>query len=246
MVDTLLSLKGVRKQYGEVVVTEVLRGIDLTISKGEFTAIMGASGSGKSTLLNQIGLLDRPSSGTIELLGQRIEHLPNDERTRLRNQSIGFVFQFHHLIQAFSILTNVMMPLSIRSGGFREEHQKLALSILDRIGLSHRASDPPNQLSGGQMQRVAIARALVHRPELVLADEPTGNLDSKTADSVFSLLRKFNEEESTSFLIVTHDPRMAERCDRVIRIRDGLISDDGDPSRVLWKGDKSGSAPRRS
>lgn len=221
--EPLLELRGVRKSYGEDVVTEVLHGIDLTLQAGEFCALVGPSGSGKSTLLNLIGLLDRPSEGEIVVRGRASHTLEDRALTQLRSQSLGFVFQFHHLVGAFTALENVMMPLAIATRSFTESHRKRAQTALDEVALGERASARPHQLSGGQQQRVAIARALVHRPPLVLADEPTGNLDTETANDIFALLRRFNEERGTAFLLVTHDPRLAERCDRVLTLVDGRL-----------------------
>jgi lipoprotein-releasing system ATP-binding protein len=224
--EPVLELRDVHKSYGKHVVTEVLHGIDLRLNQGEFAALIGPSGSGKSTLLNQIGLLDRPTSGRVRVLGHDTGSLSDEELTRLRGRTLGFVFQFHHLIGALTAEQNLILPLALSEGGFRPEHHERALEALDQVGLKNRADARPDQLSGGQQQRVAIARALIHRPDLVLADEPTGNLDSKTADDIFSLLRDFNRRLGTTLLVVTHDPRMAARCDRVITIEDGRITHD--------------------
>ena len=222
----LLELEGVRKSYGDRVVTEVLHGIDLSLARGEFTALIGPSGSGKSTLLNLIGLLDRPTSGTITIAGHSTTELDDDALSMLRGETLGFVFQFHHLIGALSVAENLMMPLSARSGRFKSGDRERALAALAEVGLGTRGDARPSELSGGQQQRVAIARALIHRPALVLADEPTGNLDTGTANDIFALLRAINVERRLTFLIVTHDPRMAARCDRVISLVDGLIATD--------------------
>ena len=226
MSEPLLELVGVRKSYGEVVKTEVLHGVDLRIDPGEFTALIGPSGSGKSTLLNLIGLLDRPSEGAIRIAGRDTVSLDEHALTQLRGETLGFVFQFHHLVGALTAAQNLMMPLSIRSGRMRSEYRAQAEAALAEVGLGHRADARPSELSGGQQQRVAIARALIHRPALVLADEPTGNLDTGTADEIFSLLRRFNVERRLTCLIVTHDPRMAARCDRVVSLVDGRIASD--------------------
>jgi len=222
----LLEMRGIRKSYGERVTTEVLHGIDLTIERGEFTALIGPSGSGKSTLLNLIGLLDRPTKGTIEIDGRSTTGLDDDGLSQLRGETLGFVFQFHHLIGALSVAENLMMPLSAPSGRFRADFAQRAQTALTEVGLGDRANARPSELSGGQQQRVAIARALIHRPALVLADEPTGNLDTATANDIFALLRRFNVERQLTFLIVTHDPRMAARCDRIITLVDGVIASD--------------------
>jgi len=222
----LLELCGVRKSYGGKVQTEVLHGIDFSLQPGEFAAIIGASGSGKSTLLNQVGLLDRPTSGSILVHGRRTDDLSESELTSLRGRTLGFIFQFHHLVGALSVTENLLMPLWLSGQAPSPQTTNLIREALDQVGLSNKALARPDELSGGQQQRVAIARALIHRPDLVLADEPTGNLDSQTADSIFALMRDFNRSRGTTFLIVTHDPRMASRCDRIIRIEDGVIASD--------------------
>lgn len=222
----LLELRDLRKSYGDKVKTEVLHGINLSVAAGEFTAIIGPSGSGKSTLLNQIGLLDRPTSGSVLVRGKKTEDLSEGELTGLRGRTLGFIFQFHHLINALTVTENVLMPLWLSGVRDPELTGPAAKEVLARVGLEEKAQVRADELSGGQQQRVAIARALIHRPALILADEPTGNLDTKTADSVFDLMRNFNVELGTTFLIVTHDPRMADRCDRIIRIEDGLVASD--------------------
>lgn len=226
--DTL-RLVGVRKAYaiGTKAEVEVLHGIDLTLKPGEFAALIGPSGSGKSTLLNLIGLLDRPTAGQLFLAGQATEELGDEARTRLRARAIGFVFQFHHLLPAFSAQENVMLPLLAARGRRDEAMFARAAELIDQVGLTPWAGQRPNDLSGGQQQRVAIARSLVLEPALVLADEPTGNLDTHSADVVFELLRRVNREKGTTFLIVTHDPRLANRCDRIIELVDGQIAADG-------------------
>jgi len=226
MADALLHIEGVTKSYGERVLTHVLHGIDLEILRGEFVALTGPSGSGKSTLLNLIGLLDRPSGGEIHLEGRSTALLDDAERTRLRARKLGFIFQFHHLLPAFTAVENVEMPLLADRGRRDPEMRTRATKLLEDVGLSDRLNYPANDLSGGQQQRVAIARALVSSPPLVLADEPTGNLDTESGEQVLRLLRRFNEERSTAFLIVTHDERIAERCDRVVHMVDGLIQSD--------------------
>lgn len=233
MSDVILALREVRKSYGGEVPVEVLHGIDLEIRKGELVALVGPSGSGKSTLLNQIGLLDRPTSGTIEVLGRDTSGLDDEAITRMRGEALGFIFQFHHLLPALSVAENVMLPAAAMNGGFAPAMSETAHSLLDAMGLGDRMDARPRELSGGMQQRVAIARALMNNPPLVLADEPTGNLDTATSDRVFALLKSRNEEQSTAFLIVTHDESLAARCGRVIKIVDGKIVGDGDPSNVL-------------
>lgn len=225
--QAVLELSDIRKTYqsGDSVL-EVLHGINLTVQRGEFAALIGPSGSGKSTLLNLIGLLDRPSAGRLCIDGEQTSTLSESEITRLRGQRIGFVFQHHLLIPAFTALENVMMPLLIDRGRPDAAMRDRAAELLSSVGLADRADFPASKLSGGQQQRVAIARALVMRPSLVLADEPTGNLDTHTADDIFALLRAVNQREQTTFLIVTHDPRLAGRCDRSIELVDGSIVSD--------------------
>ena len=226
--DEVLRLDQVRKAFnpGTPLETEVLHGIDLRLCRGELTALIGPSGSGKSTLLNLIGLLDAPSSGELYLLGQATRDSDDETRTHLRNRAIGFVFQFHHLISAFSVLENVLMPLMIRHGKPSSADIELARGLLDEVGLSQFADKKPTQISGGQQQRVAIARALVTRPPLLLADEPTGNLDTRTAQSVFELFHRINAQFGCAVLVVTHDPRLAADCERTIQLVDGRIVSD--------------------
>ncbi len=226
MPDPVLELEGVRKSYGEEVRVEVLHGIDLRIERGELVALVGPSGSGKSTLLNLLGLLDRPTEGVIRILGQDVSKADDEVRTQVRARSLGFVFQFHHLVPALSAEENVRLPLAIARGRMSDADTERSLALLGDVGLRDRAKAFPSQLSGGQQQRVAIARALAHDPPLVLADEPTGNLDTETADGVFDLFRRFHRERGTAFIVVTHDPRIADRCDRVVSLVDGKILTD--------------------
>jgi len=222
--NPVLQLTGIRKSYGSgETETEILHGIDLRLERGEFAALIGPSGSGKSTLLNLIGLLDRPSGGQLFIDGQETGQLDDTGLTRLRGQRIGFVFQHHHLISAFTALENVAMPLLVARGRPDADMFAQAGQLLDQVGLAERKQNLANQLSGGQQQRVAIARALAMSPSLVLADEPTGNLDTHSADDVFALLREVNTRLNTTFLIVTHDRRLAARCDRIIEMVDGNI-----------------------
>jgi lipoprotein-releasing system ATP-binding protein len=226
---TVLELAAIRKSYGtgSALEIEILHGIDLRLQQGEFAALIGPSGSGKSTLLNLIGLLDRPTGGRLQIDGQATGELDDRALTRLRGRRIGFVFQHHLLIPAFTALENVMLPLLVDRGRPDAEMRQRAAALLDQVGLGERMNNLASQLSGGQQQRVAIARALVMQPALVLADEPTGNLDTKSADGVFALMREVNASRQTTFLIVTHDPRLAQRCDRHIELVDGSIVADG-------------------
>lgn len=221
----VLALKGVRKSYGigTPVETEVLHGIDLRLGRGEFCALIGPSGSGKSTLLNIIGLLDRPTSGTLEIEGTTTGDLDDAALTRLRGRSIGFVFQYHYLITAFSAVENVMMPLLVERGRPDDVMRGKAEALLARVGLERWKDSRASHLSGGQQQRVAVARALAADPVLVLADEPTGNLDTKSAEGVFELMRDVNRERGTTFLLVTHNMALARSCDRTIELVDGRV-----------------------
>lgn len=227
--ELVLRLDGVRKRYnvGLPSEIEVLHGLGFELRRGEFAALIGPSGSGKTTLLNLLGQLDSPTEGEIELLGQPTRTLDDEARTRLRGEAIGFVFQFHHLLPAFTALENVMMPRLAREGRPTPVLVAEAMALLEAVGLGALADRPPMALSGGQQQRVAIVRALMARPALLLADEPTGNLDTRTADEVFALLRRLHAERGFAVLVVTHDPRLADRCDRVIELVDGRIVSDG-------------------
>lgn len=224
--EPLIRAEGVSKVYGERVMTTALREVDLTIVRGDFCALTGPSGCGKTTLLNVLGLLDRPTSGRVRIEGRDTSSLDDDERTRLRAETLGFIFQFHHLLMAFSALENVMLPLLARHGRPATWMREKAAGLLDRVGLSDRAHYRATDLSGGQQQRVAVARALVMDPALILADEPTGNLDTDSGDQVFRVLREICRERGTAFLIVTHDEGIAARCDRVVHMVDGLIHSD--------------------
>jgi lipoprotein-releasing system ATP-binding protein len=223
--EPVLALREVRKSYnlGTPVEAEILHGIDLTLERGEFAALIGPSGSGKSTLLNVMGLLERPTSGSVRVLGKETTTLDEAGLTALRGRALGFVFQFHHLIPAFTALENVMMPMLIDRGRPDEAMRGAALELLGLVGLEAAARKKPPHLSGGMQQRVAIARALAMRPSIVLADEPTGNLDTHAADEVFELMRRFNRDYGTAVLVVTHDPRLAARCERRIELVDGRI-----------------------
>ena len=221
----IIEIKDVRRSYGvgTPVVTEVLHGINLTIGQGEFAALTGPSGSGKSTLLNIIGLLESPTSGQIIVDGQDTAGLDDAAITGLRGHTIGFIFQFHHLLPGFTALENVMMPAIIDQGHATDTAKSKALALLGLVGLKDAASKRPSQLSGGMQQRVAIARALSLSPRLILADEPTGNLDTQSANEVFELLQSVNQEHQSACLIVTHDPALAARCQRRIEIVDGQL-----------------------
>jgi putative ABC transport system ATP-binding protein len=201
---------------------EVLKGVDLKVEKGEFMAIMGPSGSGKSTLLNMIGALDRPTSGEVHINGININKLNDNQVADLRNREIGFIFQFFNLIPRMDAQGNVELPMAI-AGVARGERHKRAKKLLDLVGLGDRADHKPSQLSGGEQQRVAIARALANNPNILLADELTGNLDSKTGAEIMHLLRNLNEEEGKTFILITHDPAVGQQTDRLISFKDGII-----------------------
>lgn len=224
MTEPVLRLEGIIKDYDGEVVNRVLHGVDMVVERGEFVALQGRSGSGKSTLLNILGLLDRATVGEMWLQGQRVSALDDEELTALRGRALGFIFQFHHLISALSAIENVMMPLVAQAGRVRRGMRERALTMLEEVGLGDRADENPRRLSGGQQQRVAIARALVSDPPLVLADEPTGNLDSGTADEVFALLRRATQERGVAVLMVTHDRELAHRCDRIVDLVDGRVA----------------------
>ncbi|HHU95301.1 MAG TPA: ABC transporter ATP-binding protein [Alcaligenaceae bacterium] len=202
---------------------EVLRDVNLDVAKGEMVAIVGASGSGKSTLLHVLGLLDRPSAGTLEIAGQQTDSLNEKQRSLIRNQSLGFVYQFHHLLPEFTALDNVAMPLIVRRLS-RKAARAEAEKIIEQVGLAQRAHHYPGQLSGGERQRIALARALVTRPACVLADEPTGNLDRETAQGMFSLLQKMNRDFGIAFVIVTHDPALAALAHRQLTMDQGILN----------------------
>jgi lipoprotein-releasing system ATP-binding protein len=229
---TIVELSDVRKSYGlgTPVETEVLHGINLAISEGEFAALTGPSGSGKSTLLNLIGLLEAPTSGRLQVDGVDIAGMADATLTALRGRSIGFIFQFHHLLPGFTALENVMMPSIIDLGWPTTEAKDRAMALLKQVGLQDAANKRPSQLSGGMQQRVAIARALSLAPRLILADEPTGNLDTHSANEVFELLQAVNREQQSACLIVTHDPGLAARCQRQIQIVDGQLLEEKAPA----------------
>lgn len=221
----IMRLEGIRKSYnlGQPNEVEVLHGIDLTLVDNDFVALVGPSGSGKSTLLNVMGLLDTPTGGELSVLGQPTSQMDDQERTEIRSSALGFVFQFHHLIQAFSALDNVLIPIMLRAGKPNQQAISHARELLVAVGLEKHLHKRPNELSGGQQQRVAIARALATDPALILADEPTGNLDSQSAEEVFTLFRKIQSERHCAVLIVTHDNELSDRCDRTINLVDGRI-----------------------
>jgi lipoprotein-releasing system ATP-binding protein len=245
MNEPLLSARGVRKSYfkgrrsvtpwrrqARAIEVPVLLGVDLEVYPGEFLSVMGASGSGKSTLLHLLGTLDTPDAGEIHWNGSRIDHLPARQRDRLRNEAIGFIFQFYHLLPELSATENVLVPLMIRHGVLsywraRGQLRREAEELLGRVGLGHRLRHKPSELSGGEMQRTAIARALAGRPQILLADEPTGNLDAATGHGIIDLLVRLNHEEGLTIILVTHDAAIAQRADRTVRLVEGCVESAG-------------------
>ncbi len=220
----IAELRGVKRSFeqgGQRI--DVLRGVDLTIQPGEIVALLGPSGSGKSTLLQAVGLLEGGFEGSIAIAGERAESLASDQRTRVRREHLGFVYQFHHLLPDFNATENVVMPQMV-AGKPREEAQERAESVLTSLGLGHRLTHRPSQLSGGEQQRVAVARALANRPTLVLADEPTGNLDEATSDAVLGQFLELVRGEGSAALVATHNERLAARMDRVVRLVDGVLN----------------------
>lgn len=224
-----LSAVALTKSYtkGEIQVP-VLRGVDVSVERGEFVSIVGQSGCGKSTMMHVLGLLDAPDIGEVRLNGERIDDLPLGTRDELRNHVFGFVFQFYHLLPELTLLENVLTPLMIRHSAWeyfkrRHEFREIASAIIDRVGLSHRAKHRPAELSGGEMQRAAIARSLIAKPEVLLADEPTGNLDASTGAEIMDLLKSLNEDEQLTIIMVTHDGAIADQAKRIVRLSEGRI-----------------------
>lgn len=223
MNNLILDAQHIEKSFTDGKSTvEVIRGLSLQVQAGEFVSIVGSSGSGKSTLLHVLGGLDRPTSGQVIVNGQRFDTLSEAERGYVRNEHLGFVYQFHHLLPEFTALENVAMPLMLRKNTKFKQAKAQAEYLLERVGLSHRLTHKPGELSGGERQRVAMARALVGQPKLMMADEPTGNLDRKTAVKIYELLTELRQEFNMAMLIVTHDEQLAQSADRVLHMQDGL------------------------
>lgn len=223
MSEWLMEAKGITKVYGTVVKTQALKGIDLGFRAGEFASIIGYSGSGKTTLLNILGALDRPTDGSLWFQGEEVSRMGEKRLAAFRNRNIGFVFQFHHLLPEFTALENVLIPTWIQAGAGTRRRAERAKELLELVGLKERINNKSTDLSGGQQQRVAIARALINEPGLILADEPTGNLDSETTEQVYALMRDINARLGTAFVVVTHNDHIAAKSDRIIEMKDGLI-----------------------
>ena len=224
MSEQILSCVGLYKSFAEGdLKVDVLRGVNLQVSRGESIAIMGTSGSGKSTLLHLLGGLDLPNKGEISIVGKNTLNLTDTERGKLRNESLGFIYQFHHLLPEFTALENVAMPLLISDSREADTAARSAKELLEKVGLGDRLQHKPGELSGGERQRAAIARAMVTKPECILADEPTGNLDEKTADQVFNLMLELKKDFGTSFIMVTHNQSLAEKMDKTYQLHDGLL-----------------------
>ncbi|MGL5415265.1 MAG: ABC transporter ATP-binding protein [Clostridium sp.] len=222
----VLNLKNINRVYGNKVKTQVLFDINLSIEEGEFVSIIGQSGSGKSTMMNIMGTLDTPTSGEVHINGQRTDKMSKNELARVRNEEIGFIFQFHYLLPEFTVLENVLMPYRLSGKKVTKEVLDRAEKLLEIVNLTSVKNNKATDLSGGQQQRGAIARALINNPKIILGDEPTGNLDSNTTEEVYNLLREINKEFNTTFVIITHDNRIAAKADRVITVSDGKIVED--------------------
>jgi lipoprotein-releasing system ATP-binding protein len=222
----IISLKNINKIYGTVIKTQVLHDVNLSFKEGTFNSIIGASGSGKSTLLNIMGTLDKPTDGEVFIDGKRTDTMKKNQLAELRNQTIGFIFQFHYLLPEFTALENVLMPSRIKSSITSKEDVEKAHELLGLVGLSKVKTNLATNMSGGQQQRTAIARALMNNPKIILADEPTGNLDSESTENIYNLMRDINKKLNTTFVVITHDRRIAEKADRIVEIKDGRISMD--------------------
>ncbi len=219
----LITLRQINKIYGDKIKTQVLYDVNLSFKEGSFNSIIGASGSGKSTMMNIMGTLDKPTSGQIIINDKETSKMKRNELAILRNETIGFIFQFHYLLPEFTALENVLMPYKIKNKNPSKEIMEKANVLMELVGLSKVKHNLANNMSGGQQQRTAIARALINTPKIILADEPTGNLDSESTEAVYKILRNINESLKTTFIIITHDPRIAEKTDRIIEIKDGRI-----------------------
>lgn len=234
----IVSLNNINKHFGNVVKTQVLHDVNLSFEEGTFNSIIGASGSGKSTLLNLIGTLDKPSTGEVYINSRRTDTLKKNELAELRNETIGFIFQFHYLLPEFTALENVLMPYKIKSSKVSKEVIQRAEYLLDLVGLSKVKNNLAVNMSGGQQQRTAIARALMNNPKIILADEPTGNLDSESSETIYNIMRDINKKFNTTFIIITHDDRIAQKADRIIEIKDGRIIQDKIVNEIIEAIDK--------
>ncbi len=224
--DNIIELQNINKIYGTTVKTQVLYDVNLAFETGSFNSIIGQSGSGKSTLLNILGTLDKPTQGNVILNGKDVAKLKSKEMATMRNQTIGFIFQFHYLLPEFTALQNILLPSRIKNGNVKPEVMKRALELIEFVGLTAVKDNPSSKMSGGQQQRTAIARALINNPRIILADEPTGNLDSDTAEQIYKLMREINRTYGTTFIIITHDQLIAQKTDRIVEIKDGRILHD--------------------
>lgn len=222
--SNILELKNINKIYGEEIKTQVLHNINLSFEQGSFNSIIGQSGSGKSTLLNIIGTLDQPTSGEIFIDGKCTNQMTNNQLAELRNSTIGFVFQFHYLLPEFTALDNVLLPYEIKHGKITKEIKSKAEEYMKLVGLEKVKNNMATKMSGGQQQRTAIARALINEPKIILADEPTGNLDSDSTETIYELMRNINEIYGTTFIIITHDRKVAEKADRIVEFKDGRVN----------------------
>ena len=221
--DNIVELRNIKKIYGDKVKTQVLFDLNLSIEKGSFNSIIGQSGSGKSTLLNILGTLDRPTDGEIIINGVNTKSMNANQLAKLRNETLGFIFQFHYLLPEFTALENVLMPYRIMGKKIDDKVKERANELIELVGLSEVKNNLATQMSGGQQQRTAIARSLMNNPSIILADEPTGNLDSDTTEQIYDLMRKINKKYNTTFIIITHDQHVAEKTDRIIEVKDGRI-----------------------
>ena len=224
--DNILQLSNINKIYGTTIQTQVLFDIDLAFEAGSFNSIIGQSGSGKSTLMNIMGTLDRPTSGNIKINNTDVSTLKSKELALLRNQTIGFIFQFHYLLPEFTAIQNILLPARIKNKQVSPETLAWADELVEFTGLGKVKNNPASKMSGGQQQRTAIARALINKPKIILADEPTGNLDSDTAEQIYALMRDINQKYGTTFIIITHDQNIAQKTDRIVEIKDGKIQAD--------------------
>lgn len=221
--DKIIELKNINKIYGQIIKNQVLHDINLSFEKGSFNSIIGQSGSGKSTLLNIMGTLDKPTSGEVLINNRQTVKLSKNELAELRNNYIGFIFQFHYLLPEFTALENILLPNNIKTSKVSKQTIERAEELIHLVGLDKVKNNKATEMSGGQQQRTAIARALINNPVLVLADEPTGNLDSDTTETIYNILREINEKIGTTFVIITHDRKIAEKADRIVEIKDGRI-----------------------